>query len=78
MMQRADTAKIRPGAWFHQVQAGRVVATAAVMAIVADGMGIPHVRFTLGLASPNGRTIGAGERVLSLTRFAAIYSRPVA
>jgi hypothetical protein len=77
MFKRGQIENIQPGRQFRPPVAGLMVSTARVLTIGADAHGIPHVHFQISFALPSGSAVGQDTRILSLERFAAVYSEPV-
>ena len=61
--------ELQPGAIFRNVRAGNVVETAKVLAVMQDGLGIPHVRYDMTLDSPGKIRLVEGRRILCLAAF---------
>jgi hypothetical protein len=64
------------GARFRRARGYDVVETARILAVVADPAGIPHVRFSLEIASQCNLAIE--QRTLALDLFRTLYREPVA
>ena len=76
--RRAQENDIRPGNRYRRQLGGRLAATATVLYLRSDLLGIPHVHFAIiveGWAA--GRSEG-GTRVLALQSFLETYSERVA
>jgi hypothetical protein len=69
-------AEIVPGARFRHISS-KVIETAEVLAITADPMGIPHVRFTVVIESRYRSPVETGPRMLNLQSFTERFSDPV-
>src|SRR5882672_7184955 len=69
--------KLEPGEMFRHVRAGNFVETAKVLAIMKDGLGIPHVRFDMTVDTPSKIRLVEGRRILSLASFTQLYRERV-
>jgi hypothetical protein len=63
--------EIGEGDRFHRVQGGGIVETADIIAVGADHLGIPHVRFRVKIGSR--QTQIEDQRTLSLESFRVLY-----
>jgi hypothetical protein len=69
---------IRPGTAFRRTRPDKSVETAKVLAVVLDGMRIPHVRYEINLEQPSRTSVFKdGPRILSLTSFTHTYRERV-
>jgi hypothetical protein len=59
------------------VRAGNFVETAKVLAVMKDGLGIPHVRFDMTVDTPSKIRLVEGRRILSLASFTQLYRERV-
>ena len=65
---------IRPGTAFRRIKPDKSIETAKILAVVLDGMHIPHVRYEINLQRPSwSRSFNDGPRTLSLASFAKTY-----
>ena len=63
------------GASFCRSRGSDIVETAKIIAVTADSLGIPHVRFSLRIA---GRTeVAEEQRTLALDWFTTLYREPI-
>lgn len=70
---------IRPGAAFRRIKPDKSIETAKILAVVLDGMQIPHVRYEINLERPSrSQVFRDGPRTLSLTSFTHTYRERVA
>ena len=69
-----DMEFIRRGMSFRRVKPDKSIETAKVLAVVMDGLQIPHVRYEIAVEQPS-RTGGFkdGPRILALRTFTATY-----
>jgi hypothetical protein len=74
--EASEQPTVSEGASFRRSRGSDIVETAKVLAIAADGVGIPHVRFSLKIQGP--RDFAVEERTLALRSFATLYHEPVA
>jgi len=63
---------VRPGSQFRRTLKDRTVETARVLAVGADTLGIPHVRYELVIERAHRRFI-AEPRILALKTFSDTY-----
>lgn len=69
---------IRPGTAFRRIRPDKSVETAKVLAVVLDGMRIPHVRYEINFERPSRTSVFKdGPRILSLTSFTHTYRERV-
>ena len=68
---------IAPGEVYRRVRANNLVETARVLAVTTDNVGIPHVRVDIRVDGPHYARISQGQRLLSLTAFAADFTERV-
>ena len=68
-------AKIKPGHRYSRTRRGNVTETATVVDLREDIVGIPHVHFSLAFEEAAIGHIDAGNRVLALPFFIAIYQQ---
>jgi hypothetical protein len=68
---------IHPGERYRRHRGDDVKEFATVVALGADALGIPHVRFMHCLTLPSGRTV-ENERALALRSFVGMYRELVA
>jgi len=69
---------IRPGTSFRRVKPDKSIETAKILAVVLDGMQIPHVRYEINLQRPSRTVVFRdGPRILSLTSFTHTYHERV-
>ena len=66
--------RIEAGMTFARIISSNVTETVQVSEVIADGSGIPHIRFSVQLRDPNG-LYNEGTRVLSRSSFLATYHR---
>lgn len=66
--------RIEAGMAFARIISGNVTETAQVSEVIADGSGIPHIRFSVQVRDQNGLH-NEGSRVLSRTSFLKTYHR---
>ena len=66
--------RIEAGMAFARIISGNVTETAQVSEVIADGSGIPHIRFSVQVRDQNG-LYNEGTRVLSRTSFLNTYHR---
>ena len=78
-LRRGDDAMplIEPGAIYRRVRPNNLVETARVLAVTTDNVGIPHVRVDIRVDGPHYARISQGQRLLSLTAFAADFTERV-
>ncbi len=74
MFRQSDAAAIKPGQSYRLSRGHWVVATATVLVVEDDGLGVAHVRFLLELATPSGPARHCELRALSLESFAELYA----
>ena len=72
-----DMPYIEPGAIYRRVRPNNLVETARVLAVTTDNVGIPHVRVDIRVDGPHYARISQGQRLLSLTAFAADFTERV-
>jgi hypothetical protein len=72
---RASRADIKPGHRYFRTRRGNVMETATVVHLRDDIVGIPHVHFLLTFEEAAIGLIEAGNRVLALPSFVAIYQQ---
>jgi hypothetical protein len=63
------------GASFRRSRGSDVVETARIIAVTADPLGIPHVRFSLRIAGAG--EIAEEQRTLALASFTTLYREPI-
>jgi len=63
------------GASFCRARGSEVVETARVLAVTADPLGIPHVRFSLRIKGPT--ETAEEQRTLALDYFRTLYPQPL-
>lgn len=69
---------IRPGTAYRRIKPDKSIETAKILAVVLDGMRIPHVRFEINLQRPSrSPAFRDGPRILSLTSFTHTYRERV-
>jgi hypothetical protein len=69
---------IRRGAAFRRIKPDKSIETAKVLAVVLDGMKIPHVRYEINLERPSRTLVFKdGPRILSLSSFTHTYRERV-
>jgi len=70
---------IRSGTAFRRIKPDKTIETAKILAVMLDGMHIPHVRYEIRLERPSRTLIFKdGPRTLSLTSFTHTYRERVA
>ncbi len=77
LSRNRNPSSVKPdsGASFQRARQHDIVETAKVIAVASDQAGIPHVRFSLKIASP--RCFAEEQRTLSLESFKRLYPEPV-
>ncbi len=70
--------EIKPGNRYRRQLGGRLAATATVLDLRPDLLGIPHVHFAITVDRSAAETSEAGTRVLALQSFVETYSERVA
>jgi hypothetical protein len=73
-MQASD---IRPGNCYRRQLGSRLAATATVLDLLSDLVGIPHVRFAVTVDGSTARLSEGDTRVLALQSFLDTYSERV-
>ena len=73
--QRKDLPDPKQGDSFRRSTRFEAVETAKIISVAADHLGIPHVRFSLKIASP--RIVTEDTRTLSLESFRSRYREPI-
>ena len=69
---------IRRGAAFQRIKPDKSIETAKILAVVLDGMKIPHVRYEINLERPSRTLVFKdGPRILSLSSFTHTYRERV-
>lgn len=66
---------VNEGAFYRRSRGPHIVETAKVIAVVPDGLGIPHVRFFLQIQSPC--EVAFEQRTLALQSFATLYGEQI-
>jgi hypothetical protein len=64
---------IEKGARFQRQRGWRIVETAHIIDVVADSLGVPHVRFSVGVGPRD--TLFEHQRTLSLESFRMLYKQ---
>ena len=63
------------GASYGRSRGSDVIETARILAVTADPLGIPHVRFSLKIAGPG--EVAEEQRTLALDWFRTLYPEPI-
>ena len=74
MFRQTGGDPIKPGQSYRLANAHWLVATATVLLVEDDDLGVAHVRFLLEVATPSGVPRHCELRALSLERFAELYA----
>ena len=69
---------IRAGNCYRRQLGNHLAATATVLELLSDLVGIPHVRFALTVDGSTARLSEGDTRVLALQTFLDTYREPVA
>ena len=75
---RAPIDDVRPGNRYRRQLGSRLAATATVLDLRADLVGIPHVEFTVSVDGSVARLSEGDTRVLALQSFLDTYREPLA
>lgn len=78
--KRANAAEfVKAGSAFRRTRPDRMIETARILSVAADGFGIPHVKYELTVEKPSALPrMVEGHRMLSLSAFTNTYSERVA
>jgi hypothetical protein len=74
---RGPLPEVRPGDSYRRPRADRVAETATVLALCADLVGIPHVRFNVAFDHVDAGRLEGGMRILALRSFVEVYRERV-
>src|SRR4029077_20285207 len=74
---RMQASDIRPGNCYRRQLGSRLAATATVLDLLSDLVGIPHVRFAVAVDGSAARLSEGDTRVLALQSFLETYSERV-
>jgi hypothetical protein len=78
LSRRAPANDIRPGSRYRRRLGSRLAATATVLDLRSDLVGIPHVQFAIAVDGSVTRLSEGDTRVLSLQSFLDTYREPLA
>ena len=76
--RRMPVADIRPGSRYRRLLGNRLAATATVLGLRPDLVGIPHVEFEVTVDGSAARLSEGDTRVLALQSFLDTYREPLA
>lgn len=62
-----------PGTVFRKIRSDHVIETATVLAVLRDGVGVPHVRFNVIFHTPSQVPYAEDRRLLSLASFTEYF-----
>ena len=78
LSHRSPVNDIRPGNRYRRKLGSRLVATATVLDLRSDLVGIPHVQFAIAVDGSAARLSDGDTRVLALQSFIDTYREPLA
>ena len=76
--RRVPVSDVRPGSRFRRRLGNRLAATATVLGLRPDLVGIPHVEFAITIDGSATRLSEGDTRVLALQSFLDTYREPLA
>jgi hypothetical protein len=78
LSRRTPVNDVKPGSRYRRQLSSRLAATATVLELRSDLVGIPHVEFAVAVDGSMARLSDGDTRVLALQSFLDTYLEPVA